>query len=136
MRDEIHVMEELAKMEPTPCYCRRMGKMRTSWTTTNPGRRFIGCERYGVISIFISFVSLVIGLLLLLGSLMILLGLLLLIGTLQLLDSLLALLRLLLLIGSLLVLLDLLLLIGSLQLLDFLQIGFLQLVVILLLSMQ
>ncbi|CAK9177276.1 unnamed protein product [Ilex paraguariensis] len=32
-------------MEATPCYCRRMGKLRTTWTATNPGRRFIGCER-------------------------------------------------------------------------------------------
>ncbi|KAI8574204.1 hypothetical protein RHMOL_Rhmol01G0336600 [Rhododendron molle] len=28
-------------------YCRKVGKITCSWTDSNPGRRFIGCERYG-----------------------------------------------------------------------------------------
>ncbi|KAH7862532.1 hypothetical protein Vadar_006136 [Vaccinium darrowii] len=33
---------------PRICYCNKVGKVNTSWTTSNPGRRFIGCERYGL----------------------------------------------------------------------------------------
>ncbi|KAH7853519.1 hypothetical protein Vadar_003515 [Vaccinium darrowii] len=35
-----------ASAEQTMCYCNKMGKMRTSWTDSNPGRRFIGCEKW------------------------------------------------------------------------------------------
>ncbi|XP_058194354.1 uncharacterized protein LOC131311052 [Rhododendron vialii] len=35
------------EMEGQFCYCGKVGKTTTSWTDSNPGRRFIGCERYG-----------------------------------------------------------------------------------------
>ncbi|KAB1215754.1 hypothetical protein CJ030_MR4G020416 [Morella rubra] len=31
------------------CYCGIEAKMRTSWTEKNPGRRFFGCLRYGLV---------------------------------------------------------------------------------------
>ncbi|KAG5525179.1 hypothetical protein RHGRI_031753 [Rhododendron griersonianum] len=34
-------------MEGQFCYCGKVGKTTTSWTDSNPGRRFIGCESYG-----------------------------------------------------------------------------------------
>lgn len=34
-------------VNPRFCYCGMLGKINTSWTDSNPGRRFIGCERYG-----------------------------------------------------------------------------------------
>ncbi|KAI8574206.1 hypothetical protein RHMOL_Rhmol01G0336600 [Rhododendron molle] len=33
-------------------YCRKVGKITCSWTDSNPGRRFIGCERYGVTNFY------------------------------------------------------------------------------------
>ncbi|KAH7842373.1 hypothetical protein Vadar_004542 [Vaccinium darrowii] len=34
-------------MDGQICFCGRVGKINCSWTTSNPGRRFVGCERYG-----------------------------------------------------------------------------------------
>ncbi|KAH7859807.1 hypothetical protein Vadar_005727 [Vaccinium darrowii] len=30
----------------TLCYCNHLGVLRTSWTDSNPGRRFIGCHKW------------------------------------------------------------------------------------------
>ena len=38
-------------MDGRLCGCGKLSQMRTSWTTTNPGRRFAGCEKYGVSSL-------------------------------------------------------------------------------------
>ncbi|KAI8542917.1 hypothetical protein RHMOL_Rhmol08G0177100 [Rhododendron molle] len=32
---------------PDICYYKKVGKVTTSWTDSNPERRFIGCEHYG-----------------------------------------------------------------------------------------
>ncbi|KAH7858504.1 hypothetical protein Vadar_024703 [Vaccinium darrowii] len=34
-------------MDGQICFCGRVEKINCSWTTSNPGRRFIGCEHYG-----------------------------------------------------------------------------------------
>lgn len=41
------------------CYCGIDSPMRTSWSDSNPGRRFFGCNNYGVYECLFSFIILI-----------------------------------------------------------------------------
>ncbi|KAG8379095.1 hypothetical protein BUALT_Bualt07G0052500 [Buddleja alternifolia] len=36
-------------MDPSRCYSSQPRTLRCSWTSSNPGRRFYGCEQYGMV---------------------------------------------------------------------------------------
>ncbi|XP_050211032.1 uncharacterized protein LOC126661249 [Mercurialis annua] len=41
-------MEAPSETQFPLCRCRKVASLKTAWTNANPGRRFLGCGRYGM----------------------------------------------------------------------------------------